>query len=146
MTVSVVLPDFPPSVAVIVIDPAAIDVAKPLMPAALLTAATAVSDDCQVTDPVRSWFEPSEYIPVAVNCLEVPSAMPGSIGETWIEVSVAGVTASVVLPDFIPDVAVIVADPAVTDVARPFRLIVAKPESDEVQVTESVRSWLDPSE
>ena len=145
MTVSAVLPDFPPSVAVIVIDPATIDVAKPLKPAMLLTAATAVSDDCHVTDPVSSWFEPSEYIPVAANCLEVPSAMLGLVGEIWIEDSVAEVTVSVVLPDFPPKVAVIVGEPAATEVAKPFELMAATEVEDEDQVTESVRSWLVPS-
>ena len=42
VTVSVVDPDLPPDVAVIVVEPAATDVARPLEPAALLMVATPV--------------------------------------------------------------------------------------------------------
>ena len=54
VTVSVVLPDLAPSVAVIAADPGATEVVRPVEPAVLLTAATVVLDDCQVTNPVRS--------------------------------------------------------------------------------------------
>ncbi len=60
VTVRVVLPETAPDVAVIVTDPAARDVARPLEPAALLIAAIAVFDEFQVTDAVRSWVELSE--------------------------------------------------------------------------------------
>ncbi len=60
VTVRVVLPDLPDKVAVMVTDPAAIGVASPLEPAVLLTAATALSDELQVTDAVRSWVVLSE--------------------------------------------------------------------------------------
>ena len=59
------------------------------------------------------------------------------------DTSVAEVTVSVVNPDMLPDVAVIVVEPAATDVARPFEpaalLIVATPPVDEPQVTAVVR-------
>ena len=54
MTVRVVDPATPPTAAVIVVVPAAIDVALPLEPAALLMVATAVFDDVQLADCVRS--------------------------------------------------------------------------------------------
>jgi len=57
VTVSVVFPDLAPRVAVIIVaGPAATEVARPFE----LTAATAVSDDSQVTAPVRFWLVPSE--------------------------------------------------------------------------------------
>ena len=59
-TVSKVAPDFVPNVAVIVVDPAATEVAIPLDPAVLLTMADAVFDEVHVADAVRSWLVPSE--------------------------------------------------------------------------------------
>jgi hypothetical protein len=60
VTVSVVDPDILPDIAVIVVEPAATDVAKPLEPAALLTAATAAVDEFQVTAVVKSCVVLSE--------------------------------------------------------------------------------------
>ena len=59
VTVSVVDPDMPPDVAVIVVEPADADVAKPLEPALLMVAIPA-ADEFQVTDVVRFCVEPSE--------------------------------------------------------------------------------------
>jgi hypothetical protein len=53
VTVSMVDPDLLPDVAVIVVEPAATGVAKPLEPAALLMVATPAVDEFQVTDVVR---------------------------------------------------------------------------------------------
>jgi len=53
-------PDNPPDAAVIVVEPAATDVARPLEPAALLMAATDAADEPQVTDVVRFCVVPSE--------------------------------------------------------------------------------------
>jgi len=81
---------------------------------------------------------------VAVNCRVVPSAMLGLVGVTDMDTSVAGVTVSVVDPDMLPDAAVIVVEPAATDVAKPLEpaalLIVATPPVNEPQVTAVVRS------
>src|SRR5437773_5282149 len=126
VTVSVVLPETPPSVAVIVVVPAATDVARPCDPPALLIVATAVLDELQVTWLVRSCVVQSLKVPVAVNCCVVPFAMLGSVGVTSIVDRVAAVTVSVVLPETPPKVAVIVVIPAATDVARPALSIVAK--------------------
>jgi hypothetical protein len=57
---------------------------------------------------------------------------------------------SVVVPLMLTDDAVIVVEPAATDVARPFDpaalLIVAMPVFDEAQVTDAVISCVDPFE
>ena len=94
VTVSVVVPDILPDVAVIVVEPAATEVANPLDPAALLIAATAALDEFQVATIVKFCVEPFEYVPVAVNCLVVPMAMLGLVGVIAMETSVAGVTVS----------------------------------------------------
>lgn len=72
--------------------------------------------------------------------------MPGLVGNIWIEDSVAEVMVSVVPPDFAPNVAVTVVEPAATEVAKPLESIVAMPESKELQTTDPVRFWLVPSE
>ena len=64
---------------------------------------------------------------MAVNCLVVPAAMPGLVGETWIDDNVAEVTVRIVLPDLVPRVAAIVVCPAATAVANPLESIVARP-------------------
>jgi len=53
VTVSVVVPDFPPEAAVMVVTPVQIEVANPL----LLIVATDVDDELHVTAPVRSCVE-----------------------------------------------------------------------------------------
>ena len=87
---------------------------------------------------------------MAVNCLVVPRVVLGLVGATWIEMSDAAVTVSVVLLVTAPNVAVIVAEPAATGVAWPLEpaalLIVATVLVDELQVTDAVRSWLELSE
>jgi hypothetical protein len=60
VTVSAAAPAMPPNVAVIVVEPTATDVAKPLEPAALLRVATPAVKEFQVTDAVRSCVELSE--------------------------------------------------------------------------------------
>ena len=68
VTVSAVLPDTAPWVAVIVVEPATELDARPSLPAALLTVATPVFDELHVTESVRSWVLESVNVPVAVNC------------------------------------------------------------------------------
>jgi len=60
VTVSVVDPDILPDVAVIVVEPAAAGVARPLEPAALLMVATPPVNEPQVTVVVRSCVVLSE--------------------------------------------------------------------------------------
>lgn len=56
------------------------------------------------------------------------------------ETRVAGVTVRVVEPDMLPDTALIVVDPAAAEVATPVEFIVATAVSDELHVTEEVKS------
>jgi hypothetical protein len=143
VTVIVVDPEILPDVAVMIVEPAATELASPLEPAALLTVATPAADEPQVTTVVRFCVVLSEYVPVAVNCRAVPLTMLGLDGVTAIDTRVAEVTVSVVDPDIIPDVAVIVVEPVVTEVASPLEpaalLIAATPATDEFQVTAVVR-------
>ncbi len=60
VTVSVVEPEMPPDTAVIVVEPVATEVARPLEPAALLIVATPVLEELQVADAVRFCVVPSE--------------------------------------------------------------------------------------
>ena len=79
-----------------------------------------------------------------------PRAMLGFVGETCISDSVAAVTVSVVLPEVVPDAADITVEPGASEVASPLLPlvlpIVAKAVFDEFQVTDEVKSWLEPSE
>ena len=143
VTVKRVDPDLPPTVAVMVVDPTATGVANPFEPPALLMAATDAADEPQVTAVVKLCVEPSEYVPVAVNCWLVPSAILGLDGAIARETRVAGVIVSVVLPEILPNVAVTVVGPADIEVANPFEpaalLIVAAARDEELQVTDAVR-------
>ena len=75
-----------------------------------------------------------------MNCLVRPLAILGFTGVTVIKLKVAAVTVSVVLPDLLPDVAVMTDVPAVTPVARPPGFIVATEMVTEDQVTDEVIS------
>lgn len=125
-------------------------VASPFEPEALLIVAALVFEELHVTAVVKFWVVPSEYVPVAVNCLVVPLTIEGLAGVIAIEARVAGVTVSVADFDTLPAVAVIVVVPTATEVASPFDpaalLIVATPTVLEVQVTVLVRFCVDPSE
>jgi hypothetical protein len=85
VTVRMVLPEILPKVAIMVEVPAATPVASPV----LLTDPTDVLDKLQITCVVISWLVPSEYVPVAVNCLVTPTGMLGLAGVTAIETSAA---------------------------------------------------------
>src|SRR5262249_49597519 len=81
VTVSVVDPEMPPEVAVIVDVPAETPVARPCEPAALLMVATPVIDELQVEVVVIFCVLPSLKCPVAVNCCVAPTAML-TVGDT----------------------------------------------------------------
>ena len=143
-TFAVVLPATEPEIAEIVTEPRARAVANP--PAGIDT--TLLFDELQVTEPVISCWLPSENVPVAVNCWSVPMSKTASAGVTAIETKttlVALVTVRVAVAETLPELAVIVAEPAEWLVARPEPEIVATPVLDEAQVTESVISLVDPS-
>ena len=57
VTVKFVDPDIPPRLAVTVLEPGAVVVAIPFEPGALLTDATLVSEELQVTELVKSCVE-----------------------------------------------------------------------------------------
>ena len=123
-------PEILPEMALMVAVPAATAAARP----PLLTVATDVSDDLQVTCVLISWLVPSEYVPVAVKSLEFPAAMLGLAGATDIEDS-KGVTVRVMFPEIPHAMAVMVAVPTETPVASPLPLTVATDVLDEPQVT-----------
>ncbi len=142
-TVSVALPLTPPSVAEMVVVPTATAVARPVV-APIVAAATFV--DAHATCVVTFCVEPSEYVPVAMNCCVSPAATLGLAGVTAMELSVAASTVSVVLPVTLPAVAEMVVVPAATVVARPFAAIVAAATFVDAQVTCAVTFCVEPSE
>jgi len=75
-----------------------------------------------------------------------PAGMLGLAGVTDMEDRVAEVAVRVVLPEILPEVAVMVAVPAEKAVARPLILTIATDVFDELQVTCVVILWLVPSE
>src|SRR5439155_758998 len=119
-TVTVALPAFPSLVAVIVADPAALLVTRPLGP----TVATAVLLLAHVTVRPVSVL-PAESFGVAVSCTVCPTVRFAVAGEIATEATGTVVTVSaavLLLPSL---VAVIVAEPAVTPATRPLPLTVA---------------------
>ena len=98
-----------------------------------------VSDELQAACVLITSLVPSEYVPVAVNSLLLPAGMLGSVGVTEMEDS-KDVTVRVCLPETAPEVAVMIAVPAATAVAKPSLLTVATDGSDELQVTRLVNS------
>src|SRR5438094_213765 len=120
VTVIAALLLLPSLVAVIVAEPAATLVTRPLG----LTRATVVSPLAHVTvRPVK--VPPAESFGVAVSCTVCPTRMLADAGETASEATGTVVTVSaavLLLPSL---VAVIVAEPAVTLATRPLPLTVA---------------------
>jgi hypothetical protein len=140
VTVTAVVPDTPPRVAVIVALPAPIPVTRPWLPGALLTVASDGAEETQVTNAVRFWVVPSEKSPVAMSCSLLPSAMEELGGVIVIPVSTAAVTVTVVVPDTPASVAVIVAFPTPVALTSPLLLTVAMGFDDEIQLAKAVRS------
>jgi len=117
-------------------------VAMPL----LSTVAIDVLDELQMTRPFISWLVPSEYTPEAANGVVSPTGMLGLTGVMDMEDRVAKVTVRVVLLEIAPNLAVMIAVPAATAVARPLLSTVATDVLDELQTTRPFISWLVPSE
>jgi hypothetical protein len=138
-TVSVALPEMLPDVAVISVEPVATVVANP----AALMVATAVAAEVQVAVAVRFCVLLLVYVPVAVNCWVAPRMTEGLAGVTLIETKAAAVTVSVVLPEMLPETALIVVEPVPTVLPKPAALMVATVVAEELQVTDEVRfCWL----
>jgi hypothetical protein len=138
-TFSVAVPLTKPDVAVMTAVPTPSPLATP-PPAMLAT----VEDEVQVTELVRSCALPSLYVPVAVNCWLVPLAIDALPGLTDIDTNTGDVTAKLVEPVIVPEVAVIIVLPGLTLVASPLLLTVAIVVADEVQVAVLVRFCLVP--
>ena len=121
VTVSVVDPEMLPEVAVIVVEPVSTDVASPFEPDILLMVAILVFDEFQITDEEISCCGPAENVPMAMNCLVVPSTILGFTGVTVIAVMTAGVTVSTAggLDVMVENDAKIVDVPTLTAVANP---------------------------
>src|SRR5947208_6794192 len=110
----------PSLVAVIVAEPAATPVTKPL----LLTVATAVLlFDHVTTRPVR--VPPAESLVTAESCRVPPTAMVADAGLTVTDATGTIVTVMTAVPLLPSLVAVIVAEPAATPVTKPLPVTVA---------------------
>jgi len=131
-TVSVVEPLTAPDAAVMVALPFATLVARPW----LLIVATDADEDVQRTEVLMSCVLESLNVPVAANCLVVPTAMLELAGVTLIETSVAAVTIRDAVPLTDPDVAVMVVVPSLKPAATPLEVMLATELADELQVTE----------
>src|SRR5206468_3033742 len=141
-TVKLALPVTPTQVALIWEVPWAIPVARPTA----LIIATAAFEETHVTELVRLWVLPSEYVPVAANCCVVPLAIDGFAGVTAIDTNAAGPTVRLVLPVTPPKLDRIRVVPGATPVARPPALMLATAALDESHVAVLVKSRVDPSE
>jgi hypothetical protein len=83
-------PEIEPELAAIVVEPTPPLTAAPPAP----IVATPGAEDVHDTDVVITLVLPSVYVPVAMNCCEVPSAIEAVCGETATETSAAPVTVS----------------------------------------------------
>jgi hypothetical protein len=146
VTVSVLLPDIEPDVAVMCAVPVATLVANPWLVATLLIVATAGESELHCTVVVMSCVLLSVNVPVAANCCVVPSGMEGIAGVTAIETRAAGVTVRVVDPLTVADVAVTDVFPTPTADATPWPFTVAMAVLVVFQVAVCVKSCVLPSE
>jgi hypothetical protein len=91
VTVTAAELDVPPEkLAETVAVPVARALARPFVPAVLLTDRTWALDEVQVASAVTSCVVPSEKVPVAVNCCVLPAAMLELTGVTDRETRLAG--------------------------------------------------------
>ena len=125
----------PLCVAVMLLEPIAIPVARPVA----VTLAEAGAELAQVAVFVKFCVVPSLKVPVAVNWRLVPFAIEELLVLMLIVCRVAGVTASAKLLDVIPVwVAVMLLEPAPTPDASPAVLTLAAAVLDELHVAEFV--------
>jgi hypothetical protein len=135
-TVKVVVPEIEPWVAVIVVLlPDCTPVASPDE----LMLATPGDEEVHETAPVKFCVLPSVYVPVAANCLVLPTLTVEFAGVTAIETSVGGATVSMVEPLIEFTLAEMVEVPVATLPAKPAAPIVATPDADEFHDTAAVR-------
>jgi hypothetical protein len=129
-TVSTVEPLIEPKRALIVVVPVATLDASPW---AVIVADAGV-EEVQTTDAVMSSVDESLKVPVAVNCLVVPTTMLEFVGVTVIDTRVDPVTVSDAVPLTEPEAAVMVVVPVPTLVASPAEFTVATELDEEDQV------------
>lgn len=138
-TVAKVLPPIDPEVAVTVALPMFFAVAMPLC----VSDIAELLEEFQETVLVMTCMVPSEKLPAAVNCCEVPKAMSGFAGVTVIDCKAAWVTVNVLLPTMLPSVACMIEVPGASAVARPCvpgeLLMVATLVETELHVANDVR-------
>ncbi len=130
-----------PTVAVIVVEPAATVVATP----ELLMVVTDGDEELQVTPADKSWLLPSLYVAVAVNCRLMPMPRVRSSGVTVMDTMLGAVTVRLVDWESPAKEAETLVDPAATAVSIPLASIVAVAVEEELQVTRAVRSEVLPS-
>ena len=133
-------PDRDPIDAVNVVLPMARVVARP----ELLMVATLPAEDVHVPVLVISSVLPSLNIPKAVNCCNEPTGTEGLAGVTVMDRITADVTVNTVLPLIGPEVADIVALPALSVLANPVLSTVAVVVLDELHVGADI-FWVPPS-
>lgn len=140
-TVNELVSENAPTVAVIVVAPAATVVASPEP----LMVATEVDEEVQVTPLDKSWLLPSLYVAVAVNCWLMPMARVRPTGVTAMDTIVGAVTVTVVDCETPAKDAETLVEPAATAVSNPLASMVAIAVEEELQVTRVVRSEVLPS-
>jgi len=127
-----------PIMAEIAVDPSDTPVTKPVVGP---TVATEEESDVQLATLVTFTVVPSEYVPVAVSCLTIPTPESAGLGVIEIDSRTAGVTLNVVLPATDPDIAVMTAEPCNKLWTSPEPAVtVAMLGLSEVQLTLAVRS------
>jgi hypothetical protein len=140
-TVNVLVSLNAPTVAVMVVEPAATVVAKPEP----LIVAAAVDEEAQLTPLDKSWLLPSLYVAVAVNCTLMPMPRVRSPGVTVMDTTLGAVTVTLVDWETPANEAETVVDPAATAASNPLASIVAVAVEEELHVTRVVRSEVLPS-
>ena len=102
------------------------------------------SDEFQLDVAVKSWVVASLKLPMALNCCELPTRIPGPIGVNDNDFSSA-VTFKLAVSLTDPSAAIILTWPPFNPEAKPPVLIVAFAVSDELQATLEVRFFVVPS-
>jgi hypothetical protein len=141
LTLSVVVPETVPAVALTPVLPTATLLATPC-PLTVAMAEFAVS---QATAVVKSKVPPSLYVPVALSGSVVPRAKPAFAGVMANETSAAGRTVRVADPLTVPEAAVTVVTPCLRLVANPLVFMLAMVGALEVHEAELLRVRLVPS-
>jgi hypothetical protein len=142
-TLSFAVPLTPLSEADTVVEPAVTPIARPVE----FTVATVVVAAVQSAVPVTSAVELSLYVAVALNFCVAPAETLALEGETAIDVTVLGTSATVRVEfPVIPfSEAVMIVEPEATAVASPVELIVATAALAAVQLAVAVTSAVEPS-